>query len=84
MQATGERLVQQLKNHILKTMAGIAECKLNGTGCSYRDIQDLAGLALELPAQDGWFTWSILSSLNQDGKVDIVRKGRRLYWRLRG
>jgi hypothetical protein len=85
MQATGIRLIKELKNQVLDTMQGIDECKANGSGCTYREIQDLAGLSLDLPAQDGWLTWSILSSLNQDGKVEIIHRGksRRLYWRLR-
>ena len=84
MQGTGQKLIQSLKAHVLQTMDGIDECNPNGKGVIYRVIQDLAGLELELPAHDGWLTWSILSSLVQDGKVNALRRGRRLYWQLAG
>ena len=85
MQSAGEKLIKDIKNHVLDTMLGISECKENSSGVTYRDIQDLAGLALNLPAQDGWLTWSILSSLSQEGKVEAIHRGksRRLYWRLK-
>lgn len=82
MEGTGRRLIQGLKVHVLQTMEGIDECNLDGQGVRYRIIQDLAGLELELPAHDGWLTWSILASLVQDGKVHVMREGRRLRWRL--
>jgi hypothetical protein len=63
-------------------MAGMDECKPGGKGSSYSGIQDLAGLNLDLPKQDGWLTWSILASLREDGKVESIYQGRRLYWRL--
>ena len=82
MKGKGRNMIQGLKAHVLQTMDGIDECNPDGQGVRYRVIQDLAGLELELPAHDGWLTWSILASLVQDGKADALRKGRRLYWRL--
>ena len=82
MQGKGRNMIQGLKAHVLQTMDGIDECNPDGQGITYRVIQDLAGLELELPAHDGWLTWSILASLVQDGKVEALRKGRRLNWRL--
>ncbi len=82
MQTKGQRLIEELKIHILGTMESIPECSPDGQGCSYREIQDLAGLNLELSAQDGWLTWSVLASLAEDNKVEALRKGRRLYWRI--
>ncbi len=83
MQNAGGRLISELKAHVLAAMQGIPECEPRGRGVAYRAIQDLAGLGLNLSAQDGWLTWSILASLKQEGKVDAVNRGtRRLYWRL--
>ena len=82
MKDTGQKLILELKNHILRTMEQIRDCSPEGTGVSYRIIQDHAGLRLELSAHDGWLTWSLLASLVQDGQVDVMRDGRRLHWRL--
>ena len=83
MQSKGKRLLEDLKFHILDAMKSIGECQPNGSGCSYKDIQDLAGLNLDLPAQDGWLTWSVLASLAQEGKVESLRRGRRIFWRMK-
>lgn len=82
MQTKGRRLISELKAHVLENMKGIEQCQLGRQGVVYREIQDLAGLNLDLPAQDGWLTWSILASLREDGLVDAEKRGRRLYWRL--
>jgi hypothetical protein len=82
MQSTGTRLISELKRQVLETMRGIKECQPDQMGVTYRTIQDLAGLALNLPKQDGWLTWSILASLNQDNFVNVEKRGRYLYWRL--
>jgi len=82
MEDTGRRLMLELKRHVLRAMQQIGDCNQRGEGASYRVIQDLAGLRLDLPAHDGWLTWSLLASLVQDGQVDVVRDGRHLRWRL--
>ncbi len=82
MQTKGQRLIEELKIHILSTMKSIPECGPDGQGCSYREIQDLAGLNLDLSAQDGWLTWSVLAALAEDNRVEALRKKRRLYWRI--
>lgn len=82
MEETGRRLILELKSHVLQAMQQIGDCNQDEEGASYRVIQDLAGLRLELPAHDGWLTWSLLASLVQDGQVDVIRDGRRLRWRL--
>ena len=83
MQSIGERLIQQLKDHVLKTMAGIPECQSAGTGCKNKEIQDLAGLDLDLPAQDGWLTWSILMALVKEGKLETVNTKKPMRWRIK-
>jgi hypothetical protein len=82
MESTGKRLIRELKSHVLQCMRGIQECEAGGEGVRYRVIQDLADLGLELPAHDGWLTWSILAALAKDGQVEVRRDGRRLYWML--
>jgi len=56
MQIKGNRLIEELKEHVISTMKYIDKCQPGNLGVSYREIEDLAGLALELPAQDGWLT----------------------------
>jgi hypothetical protein len=82
MQNDGKKLISKLKTHVLDTMKGIPECGPKGTGCSNTEIQDLAGLDLNLPAQDGWVTWSVLVSLAEENKVESLRQGNRRKWRL--
>jgi hypothetical protein len=82
MESTGKRLIRELKFLILQTMRRIPECAPGGRGVRYRIIQDLAGLELDLPTHDGWLTWSLLAALVEDGKVEVSRDGRRLYWKL--
>jgi hypothetical protein len=82
MQSKGKKLIDELKALILDTMKSIPDCSRDGDGCSYRDIQNSAGLNLDLPAQDGWLTWSVLASLAQDSKVEALRRRRHLYWRI--
>ena len=82
MQSRGKKVVEELKTLILDTMKSIPQCSRNGDGCSYREIQNSAGLNLDLPAHDGWRTWSVLASLAQDGKVESLRRRRHLYWRI--
>lgn len=82
MEEIGRRLVRELKAHVFRVMEQIDDCRPEGQGVSYRIIEELAGLGLKLPAQDGWVTWSLLASLVQSGEVDVIREGRRLRWRL--
>ena len=82
MENKGKKMIKELKIHILDTMKSIPECGSDESGCSYKEIQDLAGLNLDLSAQDGWLTWSVLASLALDQKVEALRRGRRLYWRI--
>lgn len=82
MQGKGKRLIQELKTLVIDVMKTIPECGTTASGCPYSEIQDSAGLDLNLPAQDGWLTWSVLSALAIDHRVESLKKGRRLYWRL--
>lgn len=83
MQTKGRKLIRELKLHIMDTMNMVPECGTDGPGCSFREIEDLAGLSLDLPAQDGWLTWSVLAALAEENKAEALRRGRRLYWRIR-
>src|SRR4051812_17370303 len=81
-ESDGEHLIGELKTHVLRVMEGIEECRPGAPGVSYREIEHDAGLALDLPAQNGWLTWSVLAVLAEEGRVEAVRYGRRLRWRL--
>ena len=83
MQSDGVKLIRELKKQVLSTMAGIKECSPNGHGCRGNEIEDLSGLKVELPAQNGWITWSILVSLAQENKVESIKRGRSNHWRLK-
>lgn len=82
MEESGHKLIDALKTHVLETMSGIPECAVGGNGTTGRSIEELAGLGLDLPSQNGWLTWSILMSLVDDGKVEVLRPGRGMKWRL--
>jgi len=82
MRSQGKKLISELKSHVLEVVKGIPECQPGGKGVTYRDIQDLAGLDLNLPVQDGWLTWSILAALHEDGIIESEKRGRRIFWRL--
>jgi hypothetical protein len=77
MSNEGEKLIGQCKEHVLATMSSLPGCAPNGSGLRSKYIEKEAGLALNLPEQDGWLTWSILMSLVSDGKAQVRRTGKR-------
>jgi hypothetical protein len=81
----GEDLIDGLKAHVLETMRRMPDCAAGGPGRPNKDVEKAAGLALDLPRQDGWLTWSVLMRLALDGQVEFVRKGKRgdRYFRLK-
>ena len=83
-EAEGRKLVEACKQHLLRVMARISACAAGGEGVSNSDLERAAGLALELPEQDHWFTWSLLKSLSMDHEVEVVARGpgQRRYYRL--
>ena len=73
----GEKLIKECKEHVLATMRKLPQCASNGPGVRSKDLEKEAGLALHLPEQDGWLTWSVLMALAADGKVRVLRTGKR-------
>lgn len=73
----GEKLVERCKQHVLATMRVLPECAPDASGLRSKDIEKEAGLALHLSEQDGWLTWSLLMSLASDGRVNVLRGGKR-------
>jgi len=82
MQNAGGRLVSELKAHVLRAMEGIPECEPSGKGVTSGDVQNAAGLGLNLPTHGGYVTWSVLVSLREDRKVENPTDRRPLHWRL--
>ncbi len=82
MPKQGQQLISELKTLVLETVQGFEECHPGKSGVTYRQIQDVAELDLELPAHNGWLTWSILSALCEDGLIESEKRGRYLYWKL--
>ncbi|AEM74233.1 hypothetical protein [Caldicellulosiruptor acetigenus] len=82
----GPKLIEMLQNHILEVMQQIPQCQPGSSGTSNKEIEEAAGLALNLPYQDGWLTWSILHSLINKGLVEAVEvkhgKTKRFKYRL--
>jgi hypothetical protein len=78
---TGDDILDHAKRHVLAAMAQMPECKWgDGTGAGSRTIEEAAELDLGLKAHNGWFTWSILMSLLQDGRIETVpSRGRRKF-----
>ena len=42
-----------------------------------RVAEEAAGFALHLERTDSWFTWSPLVALSNDGKVEVLKPGKR-------
>jgi hypothetical protein len=82
----GPKLIEILQHHVLRVMEQLAECQPGGPGATNKEIEEASGLALNLPYQDGWLTWSILHSLISKGFVEPVEmrsgKGTRRKYRL--
>jgi hypothetical protein len=83
--ASGQALVALCKTHILETMASLPECSADGPGLGNKAIEEAAGFELHLAKQDGWFTWSLLFALVDEGAVEVVLRGKsRRRFRLAG
>jgi len=78
---TGDEILEGAKSHVLAAMAKMPECQwAEGTGAGSRTIEEVAELDLGLKAQNGWFTWSLLMSLLQDGRIETTpSRGRRKF-----
>ncbi len=74
----GRKLIEMLQDHVLQVMQSLPECQPGGPGATNKEIEEAAGLSLDLPYQDGWLTWSILHSLLQKGLVEgvVIKQGR--------
>lgn len=67
-----------LQHHLLQVMQRLPECQPGGPGATNKEIEEVSGLGLNLPYQDGWLTWSIIHSLLGKGLVDsiVYRRGK--------
>ena len=83
MQERGGKLVAECKQHLLAVMSGIPECSPDGSGARNADIELAAGLGLDLPVQNRWLTWSLLSSLELEGRVEVLKVGQSGHRRYR-
>ena len=81
----GNALVEKCKGHVLATMRALPECAPSGPGLRNKDLERAAGLGLNLSQHDGWLCWSLLMVLVDEGKVDVVRRGKGAirYFRLK-
>ena len=77
----GVRLLDQLKLLILEVMLEEPDCSPDGIGIPTVDLEQNAGLDLRLAYHNSELTWSVLTSLAQDGMVSSV-PGTRTAWRL--
>ena len=68
----GEEIIRLCRELVLGMMRDMPECQTGGAGASNKAIEEVAGLALNLPEQDGWLTWSIINSLIELGEVERV------------
>lgn len=77
----GVRLLDQLRLLVLEVMLEEPDCAPDGKGLSTALIEQKSGLDLRLPYHNSELTWSILSSMVEDGMVFSV-PGDRIAWRL--
>lgn len=75
--ASGQALIALCKTHLIETMQSLPECAPDADGLGQKALEDAAGFALHLPEYDGYFTWSLLVSLANEGKVDVHQPGKR-------
>jgi hypothetical protein len=83
MTPRGAELLAGCKRHVIETMRGMPECRPDGSGAGNKDIEEAAGFRLDLPIQDGWFTWSLLTRMALDGDVDVIQRAPRARRRYR-
>ena len=83
--ADGGKLLEKLRNHVIRTMRTLPECTPKGSGARSKEIERAARLDLQLTEHDGWLTWSLLMSLAEGGNIKIMRRGKRRirYFRLK-
>lgn len=74
----GELILNLCREQVLDAMADMPECQPGNEGATNKAIEEAAGLALELPEQDGWITWSILRDLLERGQGErlVVPHGK--------
>ena len=77
----GVRLLDQLKLLVLEVMLEEPDCSPDGIGIPTVDLEQKAGLDLRLAYHNSELTWSVLTSLAQDGMAFSV-PGTRTAWRL--
>ena len=75
--ASGQALIALCKTQLLESMQTLPECAADGPGLGQKALEDAAGFALSLPEYDGYFTWSLLVALTQEGKVEAIQPGKR-------
>jgi len=81
----GAALVERCKGHVLATMRALPECAPGGSGLKNKALGRAAGFGLNLRQHDGWLCWSLLTALAEEGKVEVVRRGKGAirYFRLK-
>lgn len=70
--SVGSQLIEVLKQHVLATMRLVADCQPGGEGRGNVEIEQLCDLALYLPSQDHYVTYSLLCALIQEGVVERI------------
>jgi hypothetical protein len=74
---SGQSLIADCKAHLLDTMRSLPDCAPDGSGLGNKEIEEATGFALNIERADGWFTWSLLVALANDGKVEVLQPGKR-------
>ena len=77
-------LIEELKDHVLKTMSSDPRGQQGGEGLGNVEIERLADLEIPLDrppdrSQEHWLTWTIVQRLVADGLVEIVRSTKTRY-----
>lgn len=80
----GEELIEELKRHIVKTLAQDPSGQHGGEGLGNVEIEHLSGLEIPLDrppgkSQEHWLTWTIVQRLVADGIVEVVHSPKTRY-----
>lgn len=82
--ATGQKLIEQCKQHILDVMRSTPQCAPTGDGLGNREIEKRCEFELGLTDQNTYFTWSLLRRMAMDAQIEMIGPKGRTRYRLTG
>lgn len=80
---SGAAIIDLCKTHVIETMSHMAECAPGAPGAGWKKLERACDFELSLTRMDGYFTWSLLVALANEGRIEVVAgEGRNKKYRL--